>query len=100
MDASVTVSIISGVGVILSAWFAMAGNKKGTLAEAEQNFRSTILADNEKLRQRVDELEKKLINVVAENGQLKAKVTQLETNQAHVNDHADDVPLDGGMPHE
>lgn len=82
MDASVTVSIISGVGVILSAWFAFAGNKKGTLATAEQNFRSTILADNESLRKRVSELEKKFEDVLTENGQLKIENAKLKAGSS------------------
>lgn len=81
MDASVTVSIISGIGVILSAWFAFAGNKKGTLATAEQSFRTTILADNEKLRERIEQLEQKLTEVMVENGHLRVKVTELEACQ-------------------
>lgn len=83
MDASVTVSIVSGVGVIIAAWFAFAGNKKGTLASAEQQFRTTILADNENLRKRVEELEKKLTGVVEENGQLKAEVKKLKANSTN-----------------
>ncbi|WP_422661711.1 hypothetical protein ACK8P5_26680 (plasmid) [Paenibacillus sp. EC2-1] len=57
MDASILVAIISGVGTILVAAVGFMGAQKGTLASAEQNFRTTIIQENEKLRKRIDELE-------------------------------------------
>lgn len=77
MDASVASSIIAGIGVILTAWLGFIGNKKGTLSAAEQDFRKAILEDNEKLRKRVDELEKKLTKVLIDNRRLQLKIIEL-----------------------
>jgi hypothetical protein len=96
MDASVTVSIISGVGVILSAWFAFAGNRKGTLATAEQSFRTTILEENEKLRKRVEELETKLSKVVVENQELQLEMVRLKTQSPVPSPPDNVVSIDGG----
>lgn len=70
MDATVIASIVSGVAVVGGAVIAFMGQKKGTLATAEHNFREAILKDNEKLRNRLDEVE-------AENGELEAEVSNL-----------------------
>jgi predicted nuclease with TOPRIM domain len=78
VDASVTAALISGVGVIVVAWVGFLGSKKGTLSSAEANFRTTILEENAKLRQRVDGLEKRLSHVSVENSKLKVKLARLE----------------------
>jgi hypothetical protein len=78
VDASVTAALISGVGVIVTAWVGFLGSKKGTLASAEQSFRETIINENEKLRKRVDGLEQKLSDVLVENSKLKVEVTRLK----------------------
>lgn len=77
MDASVTSSIIAGVGVILTAWLHFAGAKKGTLASAEKEFRQTLIEDNDAMRKRIDELERKLYDVTIENKKLKLKMIEL-----------------------
>jgi TolA-binding protein len=78
MDANVMVAIISGVGMILSGWIGFMGNKKGTLATAEKDFRTAILEDNQKLRQRVDELEQKLTSITIEYNRLQVKLIKLQ----------------------
>lgn len=60
MEPSVIVSLISGGGVIIAAFLAFLGSKKGSLATAESEFRKTILQENKDLRDRVDKLEKEL----------------------------------------
>lgn len=81
MDASVIASSIAGVGVILTAWLGFMGNKKGTLATAESSFRTTVIEENTKLRERMEKLEQKLSNVMIENVKLKTKIARLEAKQ-------------------
>ncbi len=74
MDASTITAIIAASGVILSALMGYLGNKKGTLANAEKDFRELILKDNENLRKRVDELEKIVQEFSKENTKLLARL--------------------------
>lgn len=78
MGTSVIISIISGLGVIGAAIIGYFGQKKGSVANAEQKFRENILEQNEKLRRRVDELEQKLTDVMIQNRRLQLKVIDLE----------------------
>lgn len=80
MDASITSAVIAGVGVILTAWLAFMGTKKGTLATAEKDFRSTIMADNENLRRRIEELETKLHAVQVDNHRMTMAMVEIERN--------------------
>lgn len=82
MDASVTSAVVAGVGVILTAWIAFMGTKKGTLATAEKDFRSTIMADNEHLRKRIEELETKLNVVQMDNHRMTMAMVDLERNSS------------------
>lgn len=83
MDTSIIVSIVSGIGAILVAGLGFMGNKKGTLASAEQNFRDTILQENEKLRKRVDELEdenkQNSDKLLEENKKLQLRILNMES---------------------
>ncbi len=79
MDASTITAIIAAAGVVLSAWMGFLGNKKGTLANAEKDFRELILRDNENLRKRVDELEKVTQELSKENTILKARLEENNT---------------------
>lgn len=81
MDASVVAAIIAGVGVIMSAWLGFAGNKKGTLATAERDFRETILEENKDMRVRMEEMEKTISAVMLENRQLKMEIIQLRSER-------------------
>lgn len=94
MDVSVTVSIISGVGVIVGAWIGLLGTKKGTLAAAEKDFRTAVLEDNEKLRTRIDDLEKKLASLTVENSRLNIELLKIKKDK----DSAEPAELvvDGG----
>lgn len=74
MDASTIAAIMAALGVIVSAWIGFLGNKKGTLASAEKDFRETIMEDNEKLRLRVEKMEKTIIKLTKENAILKAQM--------------------------
>ena len=74
MDASVVTAIMAASGVVISAWIGFLGNKKGTLANAEKDFRELILRDNDNLRKRVDELEKIVQELSKENTKLKARL--------------------------
>ncbi|ABS83735.1 hypothetical protein 0305phi8-36p177 [Bacillus phage 0305phi8-36] len=78
MGTSVIVSIISGLGVIGAAILSYFGQKKGSVATSEQKFREDILAQNEKLQRRVDELEQTITNMRIENRKLQLKVIDLE----------------------
>lgn len=74
MDASTIAAIMAALGVIISAFIGFLGNKKGTLASAEKDFRETIMEDNEKLRLRVEKMEKIVIKLTKENAMLKAQM--------------------------
>lgn len=74
MDASTIAAIMAAAGVIVSAWIGFLGSKKGTLASAEKEFRETIMEDNEKLRQRVEKMEKTIIKLTKENSRLKIRL--------------------------
>lgn len=74
MDASTIAAIMAAAGVILSAWIGFLGNKKGTLATAEKEFRETIMEDNEKLRLRIEKMEKTIIKLTKENSKLKIRL--------------------------
>lgn len=78
MGTSVIISIISGIGVIGAAILSYLGQKKGSVANAEQKFRENILAQNEKLQRRVDELEQTITDMRIENRKLQLKVIDLE----------------------
>lgn len=77
MDHSLTASIVAGIGVIMTAWLGFMGTKKGTLATAEKDFRTTIMEDNKQLRERVDSLEKKLSTVMKENHEMSLKMVEI-----------------------
>lgn len=91
MDASVVSSLIAGVGVIMTAWLGFMGNKKGTLASAESEFRTTILKENESLRERIEKLENKFSLVLIENVELKAEITRLKADNNSPNTNTDEV---------
>lgn len=74
MDASTIAAIMAAAGVIVSAWIGFLGSKKGTLASAEKEFRETIMEDNEKLRLRVEKMEKTIIKLTKENSRLKVRL--------------------------
>lgn len=74
MDASTIAAIMAAAGVIVSAWIGFLGNKKGTLASAEKEFRETIMEDNEKLRLRIEKMEKTIIKLTKENSMLKVRL--------------------------
>lgn len=91
MGTSVIVSIISGIGVIGAAILGYFGQKKGSVANAEQKFRESILEQNEKLRKRVDELEQKLTDVMLQNRKLQIKIIDLEDGRGGAVDEVADV---------
>ena len=77
MDESLVSALMAGIGVILAAWLGFAGSKKGTLATAEKDFRTTILEDNKQLRERVEQLETQLVAVKKENHQMQLKMIEI-----------------------
>ena len=77
MDTNVIVAIVSGVGTILAGLVAFAGTKKSSLAEAEKDFRNTVLEENKTLRTRIDNLEDEVTaltrrNIMLESALIKA----------------------------
>ena len=75
-----TFSVVMGfAGVFLAALLGFLGNKKGTLASAEKDFRQTILQDNENLRKRIEQLEQVNKELQTETATLKSGVQQSGT---------------------
>lgn len=74
MDVSTISALIALAGVVFTGWIGLMGNKKGTLASAEKDFRATIMQDNKDLRERVDELEERIDELVRENTKLHLKL--------------------------
>lgn len=107
MDESLVSALMAGIGVILSAWLGFAGTKKGTLATAEKDFRSTILEDNKQLRSRVEQLETQLTAVMKENHLMNLKmieITSTPVTNTTVTEVADNsiniIQVGGEGPHE
>lgn len=81
MDVSTISAVMALAGVMFSAWIGFLGSKKGTLADAEKDFRATILQDNKDLRERIEELEERIDELVRENTRLQIKLELKEEDE-------------------